>query len=368
VRGARAAGALTLVFALLLGAAATSVSAASTLAFSTTTLASGLVGTAYQATLSASGGVPPYQWSVGSGPLPGGMILSSTGLLSGLPASAGSSSISFRVTDASGAVANKTLVLVVNRPPPPPEVLVAVGANGLAEALGNVASLAPLLAAASPFALGGAPAVAIATPPTGGGYWVTSASGVVTAVGLANHGSIGARVLRGRIVAMASTTSGRGYWLLSSNGRVYGFGDARRGGSLAPNGRRDRLVGIAADREAGGYLVASADGHVGAFGGAINYGGVAPGHLRGRIVGIAALAGGGYVLVSSRGHCYLFGPATQVALPNPRPNAAVAVAAAPSGAGFFVVDTSGRVYPAGSARALGTLSALAPVAALAATS
>ena len=48
-------------------------------------LRSGRVGTAYQETLTASGGTPPYTWSVASGSLPAGVTLSAGGALSGTP-------------------------------------------------------------------------------------------------------------------------------------------------------------------------------------------------------------------------------------------------------------------------------------------
>src|ERR1700693_4236569 len=61
------------------------------------------VGNYYQAALSATGGAPPYQWS-GSG-FPDGLTLSSGGLLSGTPISAGNGTVTAQVTDASGNVA-----------------------------------------------------------------------------------------------------------------------------------------------------------------------------------------------------------------------------------------------------------------------
>jgi hypothetical protein len=49
--------------------------------------------------LSASGGVPPYTWSVSSGNLPPGLVLSPAGSLSGTPTSAGAFSFTAQVTD-----------------------------------------------------------------------------------------------------------------------------------------------------------------------------------------------------------------------------------------------------------------------------
>ena len=72
-----------------------------TLRVATTSLPSGQVSTAYNATLATSGGTPPYQWSVSSGALPPGLTLAaSTGVISGTPtAAANATPVTFKVTD-----------------------------------------------------------------------------------------------------------------------------------------------------------------------------------------------------------------------------------------------------------------------------
>lgn len=77
------------------------------------TLPSGIVGAAYQYTLTAVGGTPPYSWSTASGNLPAGLTLSSQGVLSGTPTTAGSSTFFARVTDASSNIATVPLVVAV---------------------------------------------------------------------------------------------------------------------------------------------------------------------------------------------------------------------------------------------------------------
>ncbi|HXA68423.1 MAG TPA: putative Ig domain-containing protein [Bryobacteraceae bacterium] len=74
-------------------------------------LASAGVGNYYQATCSATGGSPPYRWS-GSG-IPAGLTLSSGGLLSGTPTTAGNDTVTAQVTDSSGKVAFQALSLSV---------------------------------------------------------------------------------------------------------------------------------------------------------------------------------------------------------------------------------------------------------------
>ncbi|WP_269937987.1 beta strand repeat-containing protein [Arthrobacter sp. HY1533] len=64
------------------------------------TLDSGQTGTAYSRQFSATGGTGPYTFAVTSGDLPEGLSLSAAGLLSGTPATHGSSSFSVTATDA----------------------------------------------------------------------------------------------------------------------------------------------------------------------------------------------------------------------------------------------------------------------------
>src|SRR3954453_14642813 len=55
---------------------------------STSSLPAGTVGVAYSQTLGASGGTPPYSWSMASGSLPAGLNISG-GTISGTPTAAG---------------------------------------------------------------------------------------------------------------------------------------------------------------------------------------------------------------------------------------------------------------------------------------
>jgi hypothetical protein len=65
------------------------------------------IGLPYSQTLTASGGTPPYVWSMVSGAPPNGIALSSAGTLSGTPTQSGTVTFTVMVTDstATGAQA-----------------------------------------------------------------------------------------------------------------------------------------------------------------------------------------------------------------------------------------------------------------------
>ncbi len=91
------------------------------LTITTNSLPTGTVGTAYSATLTASGGTPPYSWQVTSGSLPGGLALASDGVVSGTPTVAGTSAFSVQVADSTAptpATATTSLSLTVYLGPP----------------------------------------------------------------------------------------------------------------------------------------------------------------------------------------------------------------------------------------------------------
>ncbi len=91
------------------------------LAITTMTFTTALVSTPYTATVTGIGGSGSgYAWSVTAGALPGGLTLAPTGTpsttLSGTPTAAGSYSFTLRVTDSTGAFAERPLTLTVNPP------------------------------------------------------------------------------------------------------------------------------------------------------------------------------------------------------------------------------------------------------------
>ena len=73
----------------------------------------GAVGVAYNQVLAASGGTPPYTFTVVSGSLPTGLGLTPSGLISGTPVTAGTSAFTIRLNDNTGAAVSAQFSLTV---------------------------------------------------------------------------------------------------------------------------------------------------------------------------------------------------------------------------------------------------------------
>ncbi|MGA7684925.1 MAG: putative Ig domain-containing protein [Terriglobales bacterium] len=101
------------------------------LTITTTTLPSGTDGSSYNATVTASGGLPPYSWSVSAGSLPNGLNLNSnTGQISGTPTATGTFNFTVEVADSEtpAANANANLSITINNGVP-----LQIDTNGLPE-------------------------------------------------------------------------------------------------------------------------------------------------------------------------------------------------------------------------------------------
>jgi Putative Ig domain len=79
-------------------------------------LGSGTVGVAYSESLTASGGTGGYNFSIASGSLPPGLSLSSGGVISGTPTTAGTYTFGVEATDSSGNSNTETFQIVVTAP------------------------------------------------------------------------------------------------------------------------------------------------------------------------------------------------------------------------------------------------------------
>ncbi|UFS69545.1 Ig domain-containing protein [Geomonas sp. RF6] len=71
----------------------------SSVSISTKSLAAGTVGTPYSQSLVATGGTSPYTWTVSSGDIPAGLSLSTAGVISGTPTTAGTSTFTVQLSD-----------------------------------------------------------------------------------------------------------------------------------------------------------------------------------------------------------------------------------------------------------------------------
>lgn len=141
----------------------------------TTSLPAGTVGQAYSTKLTASGN-PAGTWS--SSPLPAGLTLNgTTGVISGVPAAAGSTDVTVGFTQTStGLAANpKALSIAIAPPPPPPAPVIST------TALPDGTALMPYSFQLT--ALGNPPGTwSVTGLPTG--YSVNASTGVISAPGL----------------------------------------------------------------------------------------------------------------------------------------------------------------------------------------
>lgn len=90
--------------------------AAPTIAVAPATLPAAAVPTAYNQTVAASGGTGPYVFSVGSGAVPSGLTLSSSGILSGTPTAAATFNFTVNATDSNNFAGSRSYTVSVAAP------------------------------------------------------------------------------------------------------------------------------------------------------------------------------------------------------------------------------------------------------------
>ena len=135
------------------------------------------------------------------------------------------------------------------------------------------------------------PWTGIASSPTGDGFFMASSNGAVMGCGDAGpFVGVTSKTLNGPVVGMAATPDGKGYWLVASDGGVFAYGDATFNGSMGGTRLNAPVVGIAATPDGTGYWLAAADGGVFAFGSAPFEGSMGEKHLNAPVVGIATFA------------------------------------------------------------------------------
>ncbi len=106
-------------------------------------------GTAYSQTLSASGGKPPYTWSITTGALPTGLALNgSSGVISGTPTTTGAFTFGVHVSDSASATADQQSTLVVVAPSPTPSLSIV----GVPSAANSAAAVSFDVTLSAPYA------------------------------------------------------------------------------------------------------------------------------------------------------------------------------------------------------------------------
>jgi hypothetical protein len=196
------------------------------------------------------------------------------------------------------------------------------------------------------------PVSAIASTPSGNGYWVTDSAGQVSTEGDAqNFGSI-TGALNAPIIGMAATPSGNGYWLVGGDGGIFTFGGAQFFGSTGGMVLNKPIVGMAPTPSGNGYWLVASDGGVFSFGDAAFWGSTGNIHLNQPVDGMAATpSGDGYWLVASDGGVFSFGDATFYGSMGATRLVApvVGMTAMPDGGGYRMVAADGGIFDFGDA-------------------
>ncbi len=120
-------------------------------AVATASLAAGTRTQPYAGQLAASGGTPPYTWTVSTGPgadrLPAGVTLGADGSLSGVPAEEGTFNPVFTVRDNNALAGSRQIALAIGAPPSPsvatPSLPTGVRAQGYAAQLAATSGTPP---------------------------------------------------------------------------------------------------------------------------------------------------------------------------------------------------------------------------------
>jgi hypothetical protein len=189
-------------------------------------------------------------------------------------------------------------------------------------------------------------------------YWLYNGYGqVFTSSGATFYGSpfkAGAR--ESHIIGMTGSPNGRGYWLVDWTGRVFHYGDAASHSMRPALNHTDAVVGIVAT-PTGGYWLFTRYGNVYTSSGTPWYGSPAAHRAHERsIVGMTATPDGkGYWLVDSSGRVYNYGDAPRrVMRPSlPRTTAIRGIVATPGGC-YWLFTRYGNVYTSTGAKWYGS--------------
>ncbi|WP_263408473.1 beta strand repeat-containing protein [Terriglobus tenax] len=214
----------------------------------TASLPKGTVGSAYAAQLTATGGTAPYTWSIVSGSLPAGVtVVSSSGILHGMPTASGTFPVSVQATDSNNAQATASLTMTVANAQPTLQITtttLASGTVGVAytSAINTSGGTAPYRCAVASGSLPAGLALngcTINGTPTASGSFSFTVT-VTDATGASTSGSITLTIapssLRVTTTSLSSGTVGKAYTqAITAAGGTSPYTCSIRSGTL-PNG------------------------------------------------------------------------------------------------------------------------------------
>ena len=149
---------------------------ASSITLSPSTLPTPVIGTAYNQSVTASGGTAPYTFAITTGALPAGLTLSSSGTLSGTPTAGGTFNFTVSATDQATTSGSRAYTMTISAPTISltpttlPAAAVASAYNQTVTASGGTASYAYMISAgALPAGLSLSNTGVVSGTPTAGG-------------------------------------------------------------------------------------------------------------------------------------------------------------------------------------------------------
>ncbi len=224
---------------------------------------------AYNQTLAASGGQPPYSWTNISGALPPGLALATNGMISGTPTTDGTFNFTVKVTDTLSETATQGLVLTVGSPPS--DITLQPTNNLVVVPVGSNVTFAVSVTGTGPFSyqwqLNGTnlPNGIITTVAGGGGYYPGD-GGAATNAELYWPGGVAVDASGDLFIAdsennvirevgtngIITTVAGNGYTT------PYGYGGFSGDGGAATNAELNLSEGVAVDAT-GNLFIADTD-------------------------------------------------------------------------------------------------------------
>lgn len=187
------------------------------LAVTTASLPGGTLGSTYSTTLAASGGTPPYTWSVSSGSLPPALSLNaSTGVISGTPVLAGTFAFTVQATDSAspnqvtftGPVTIEGGSVLSISGARFDSSLTVIGPASVGICGTSVGGTVTVRGATGPVLIGGTSGAACGTDTIGGPVTLTQNTGGVTLAGTTITGSVTITANTGGTVIAGNTITG----------------------------------------------------------------------------------------------------------------------------------------------------------------